>query len=228
MNKEIYSFINEGCVSAFDIKKKPKFSWNALWVTLIGIGQIIGGGFLCVFSAGTLSSIGMNFITEGIQDCIEGIKGMVTGTFDMAAWLIGKAISLVISVVSFGLTKGISWMKNGAKFSGLKKLGSNILKSFTKVGWKESAKNAMKYAAKSMIEQIATELIGKAFDETLKSSLKALLGSFKEDIKDDIRNDLYKDHNLNVSNPKWESPLKLRPYLMGSLQVPKDRVVPID
>ena len=140
MSREIYNFMNEGNISAFDVKKKPRFCWNALWVTLLGIGQVIGGGLLCVFSAGTLSSIGMNLIIEGIQDSIEGIKGIVTGSFSMTAWLIGKAISLLITVVSFGLTKGISWFKNGAKFPGFKNIGSNLLKSFTKVGWKESAK----------------------------------------------------------------------------------------
>ena len=192
MSKEIYNFMNEGNVSAFDVKKKPKFSWNALWVTLIGIGQVIGGGLLCVFSAGALSSIGMNLIIEGIQDSIEGIKGMITGSFSMAAWLIGKAISLLISVVSFGLTKGISWLNNGAKFSGFKNVGSSFLKSFTKVGWKESAKQAMKFAAKTVMEQVAVELMGKAFDVALEQSLKSALQLFKTDIKNTLRHFVYK------------------------------------
>ena len=194
MSKEIYSFMNEGNMSAFDVKKKPKFCWSALWVTLIGIGQVIGGGLLCVFSAGLLSSVGMNLIIEGIQDSIEGIKGMVTGSFSMAAWLIGKAISLLISVASFGLTKGISWMKNGRKFSGFKNVGSNFLKSFTKVGWKESAKQAMKFAAKTMVEQIAVELIGKAFDVALEKSLTSALNLFKTDIEKTLRNKFMKYH----------------------------------
>ena len=187
MSKEIVRFINEGNVSAFDVTMKPKFSWDAFFVTLIGIGQVIGGGLLCVFSAGALSSLGMNLIIEGIQDGIEGIKGMVTGSFNWTAWAIGKAISILISVVSFGLTKGISWMKNGAKFSGFKETGKTFLKSFTKVGWKESAKHAMKYTAKTIVEQVAVELVGKAFDEVLEKSLKATLGLFKKEIENFLR-----------------------------------------
>ena len=187
MSKEIVRSINEGNVSAFDVKMKPKFSWDALFVTLIGIGQVIGGGLLCVFSAGALSSLGMHLITEGIQDSIEGIKGRIPGTFNWTAWVIGKVVSILISVVSFGLTKGISWMKNGAKFSGFKDTGRNFLKSFTKVGWKESAKHAMKYTAKTIVEQVAVDLMGKAFDVALEKSLKESIGLFKTDIEKLLR-----------------------------------------
>ena len=166
LQNEMNCFINDGHKMIFDVEEKWKFSWDAFWVNLIGIGQIIGGGLLCIFSAGAFSNMGMNLIFDGISDCLDGIQGIISGSFSWANWILQKVISIIISVVSFGITKGVKWIKNGCKVSsaGLKNAGKAFLSSFTKVGWKQSAKHAMKYVGKTMVEQVVVDLAGKGFE----------------------------------------------------------------
>merc|ERR1712038_514494 len=173
----------------FNIEKKWSFSWAAFWVTVLGVAQVIGGGLLCVFSAGAFSGLGLDLIMDGISDCFEGIKGLVTGTFNLTAWLIQKAISLVISVVSFGLAKGAKWIKNGCKFSksGIKTAGRTFLQCFTKVGWKQSAKQTLKYAGKKIVEQVALDLIGEGFQAALEKAVEEAVESFKPEIKSKLK-----------------------------------------
>ena len=189
LQNEMNCFINDGHMMIFDVEEKWKFSWDAFWVTLIGIGQIIGGGLLCIFSAGAFSSFGMNLIFDGISDCLDGIQGIISGSFSMANWILQKVISIIISVVSIGITKGIKWIKNGCKVSsaGLKNAGKAFLSSFTKVGWKQSAKHAMKYVGKTMVEQVVVDLAGKGFEKGLEVTVEKAVDNYRSKIFETLR-----------------------------------------
>lgn len=95
---EAYNLSSQGLIHVFAVEEEPSFSWEGLLEFYLGVLQIIGGALLTVFTCGTLALVGMGLITEGISDCIYGIKAMVTGEFSWTSRAIGKAISIGVSL----------------------------------------------------------------------------------------------------------------------------------
>ena len=58
---------------------------------------------------------------------------------------------------------------------------------------------ALKFAGKTLVEQVAVELIGKAFDMALEKSLKSSLGLFKSDIEKTLRNLLKRFNSFSLT-----------------------------
>ena len=190
LKEERKNFINDGHMMIFSVEKKWTWSWKAFFVTALGALQVAGGIFLTTFSAGTLSKFGLDLIMEGISDLVEGIKGIIEGGINLINWLISKAISIGVSLLSFGISKGIKWIKNGFKMSGsgIKSAGRGLLAGFTKVGWKQSAKEAMKYVGKCLVENVAYELVSEGFDRAIKSGVdEAVDGFLLHKIKNRLR-----------------------------------------
>ena len=188
MTNELSIFIADGHFQLFDVEKEPKFCWDGLWCFLLGVVQVVGGIALCTFSAGLLSSVGTNLIAEGLSDCYEGIKGMVTGVFSWVQWAIAKAISLAISIVGFGINKIAKWVKTGKNT--LKISAKKIVAGFTTTGAKQSLKQALKYTAKTAITKTAMHFAGEGFDYLLKEALEKVYQMVKEDIYNSVISDV--------------------------------------
>lgn len=77
------------------------------------------------FQAGIATTIGVSLISEGISDSIQGVRGMISGSFSWAQWAISIAISLAISLC-FGVVKYAKYGKNCIKAGseGIKKTKS--------------------------------------------------------------------------------------------------------
>lgn len=71
-----------GLSIVLEVKKKPEFSFDALICFFIGMCQVILGVLVCALLFGSATQIGLSLISEGVSDLIEGITGMITGTFD--------------------------------------------------------------------------------------------------------------------------------------------------
>ncbi|XP_039618301.1 uncharacterized protein LOC120534853 [Polypterus senegalus] len=112
VHQELYEFYKLGLVNIYTVKEKPRFCWEGLVVFLLGVLQLVAGIILTAVTCGTLANIGMALISEGISDCISGAEAMITGEFSWASWAIEKAISVGLSLVSFGIGKVIA---KGAK-----------------------------------------------------------------------------------------------------------------
>lgn len=138
-------------------------------LALIGLGQILAGAAIAVFTLGAGSSIGMGMITEGVGDLITTVKsGIINRDFSWASYGIQKAISYTVSLVCFGLGA----IKDAAKtvYAGAKTLASGALNMATTVakdGWKLAAKCVGVAIAKGVAKEIVSELadytINKAF-----------------------------------------------------------------
>ena len=84
------------------------FCWNGLWCFLLGCAQVVGGVALCALVP-ALAAIGMTLVMEGISDCYEGIKGMLTGVFGWKEWAVSKATSLLLALLALGINKYFKW-----------------------------------------------------------------------------------------------------------------------
>ena len=191
LSAEISQFASDGHYQCFDVKEEPKKNhWGGFWCFLLGVGQVIGGLALCAFSAGLASSIGLNLIFEGISDCVEGFKGMITGTFSWVQWAIGKAISLAVSVLSFGVGKACKWFKTGGSL--FKNCTSKVVSGFTTQGAKQSLKQALKYTAKQMAVQGAVALMDKGVEKLIEQATKEVAAKYK----DEFRRSILENSNL--------------------------------
>ena len=154
----------------FTVKENPKFRFDALAVFLLGAIEFIGGALLIAFTAGAAAEFGMALLGEGISDMFDGAIGMATGEFSLKEWAIYKAIGLACSLASGGISRLAGLGNKAAKFSKfVEELGEakRIFKNATKYGEaaKESAKTAMKYAGKQVLEQGTMRLVGYLGDK---------------------------------------------------------------
>ncbi|KAK6290940.1 hypothetical protein J4Q44_G00386590 [Coregonus suidteri] len=66
--------------------------------------DVILGVLVCALSFGAGTQIGFSLISEGVSDMIEGITGMISGTFNWVQWAISKSISIGMSLLSAGFS----------------------------------------------------------------------------------------------------------------------------
>ena len=186
LSKELSLFANDGHFQCFDLKEEPKKNrWTGCWVFLLGLGQVVGGVLLCTFSAGAASSFGLNLIMEGISDCIDGVKGMVTGTLTWVQYAIGKAISIGTSLLCWGVGKAMKWFKpvSNVVTGGASKVVSGI----TTQGAKQSFKQCLKYTAKTLVTQIAVNVVDFALEEAFQTAINGIFSLFKDNFSNFIR-----------------------------------------
>ncbi|XP_060772412.1 uncharacterized protein LOC132883159 isoform X2 [Neoarius graeffei] len=116
-SSELGLFRNYGLAVLFEVKKKPKFSFDGLICCFLGVVQVVAGVLICTLSAGSMSSFSLGLISEGVSDMIYGIMGAINGTFDWASWAISKAMNIGISLACAGfsvLKSSLSSVKNAA------------------------------------------------------------------------------------------------------------------
>ncbi|XP_077323136.1 uncharacterized protein LOC143956836 [Lithobates pipiens] len=91
-----------GLTFVYEVKQKPKFCFDALICFFLGALQILAGILICGLTCGAASQFGLGLISEGVSDIINGIEGMIKGTFDWAQWAVTKAVSIGMSLVTAG------------------------------------------------------------------------------------------------------------------------------
>ncbi|KAL7875434.1 hypothetical protein AOLI_G00103970 [Acnodon oligacanthus] len=72
-SSEFSLFHNYGLIVVFEVKQKPRFSFDALICCFIGVAQVVAGVLICALTAGSLSSFGLGLISEGVSDIISGV-----------------------------------------------------------------------------------------------------------------------------------------------------------
>ncbi|KAJ7996402.1 hypothetical protein DPEC_G00236710 [Dallia pectoralis] len=203
---ELTAFYENGLFIVFEVKKKPEFCFDALICFFIGMCQVVIGVLICALSFGSATNIGFSFISEGVSDMIEGITGMITGTFDWVSWAISKSISIGMSLLSAGFsiikkvaksaylaTKGLL---NGTKtlssvakdvigagkhaFKSIKGAVSSLTKGAVRSST-ASIKTAFKQATKYAVQEVAKQGINTALNYAIDTGIQAV---FKEILKD--------------------------------------------
>ncbi|XP_042263836.1 uncharacterized protein LOC121895074 [Thunnus maccoyii] len=173
ITNELMALYELGLAVVFEVKKKPKFCFDALICFFIGAMQVLAGVLVCAFSFGTASQFGLGLIGEGVSDMINGIVGMVTGTFSWAEWAINKSISIGISL----LTAGFGAVKNVVtSVCNVTKALLNGTKSFSSVasGFIKSGKHvfsSIKGTAQSAISSVGKQTFGSAMKKMTTSTV---------------------------------------------------------
>ncbi|XP_069380456.1 uncharacterized protein [Paralichthys olivaceus] len=202
LQMEAYNLYNKGLEYVFSVEEQPRFPWEALLVFCLGILQIVAGALLTAFTFGTLAQVGIGLIVEGISDCITGIESMITGEFSWKSWAIGKAISIGISLIGFGvgklIAKGFKASKMlikglGKKLKALPKFFSKQAKEGISAVTKTNMKNVVKHTAKKMAEEIISYGFGKAEDALMAEILKGIKNEMKKGIANDVKSNMEKE-----------------------------------
>uniref|UniRef100_UPI0037E947D5 uncharacterized protein n=1 Tax=Semicossyphus pulcher TaxID=241346 RepID=UPI0037E947D5 len=183
ITNELMALYEHGLGIAFEVKKKPKFCFDALICFFIGVVQVLAGVLVCALSFGTASQFGLGLINEGVSDMISGIEGMITGTFDWVSWAISKSISIGMSL----LTAGFSTIKKA--ITSVCKVTKSLLKgtkTFSSVASDiiKSGKHmfsSIKGTAKSAISCMGKETFGNVMKKMTTST--ALQQNFKHAAK---------------------------------------------
>ena len=208
-NDELDQIVSCGLPKTIKVEEKKPFCWSAFWCTVLGALEILGGIAIIVLSCGALTSMGVNFISEGISDVADGIKGMVSGTFSWVQWAIAKAISLAVSLVCFGFSKMMKYGKGcvSAVKSSCKK-GMSILKG-TGAAVKSAskgtlAKTACKVVVKKGVEHLVSEGINLLVSAAFKAVMKTIFENVKIKVDKKFQNSLYNGrlHDSGFSSQK--------------------------
>ncbi|XP_034158338.2 uncharacterized protein LOC113528924 [Pangasianodon hypophthalmus] len=179
VTNELRSLYDYGLGVVFEVKQKPKFCIDALICFILGVVQVLAGILVCALTLGTASQFGMGLISEGVSDMINGIEGMIKGTFDWVSWAISKSISIGLAL----LTAGFSVIKKAVTsvFKVTKSL-LNGTKSFSAVAsdFIKSGK-AMFTSVKGSVQSGLSSLGKESFKSAMKNmtSSTALRQSFK-------------------------------------------------
>jgi hypothetical protein len=141
--EDIREFKQNGFLGTFQISEvAPIDWWSVIGVFFIGLGQMIAGAALFVFTVGAGFSVGMGLLMEGISDVITSIKdGIFFRNFSWKSWGIQKVISYTVSIVCAGM----SALKNAAKTAyvaakGAVSSATTIATQTLKEGWKLAGK----------------------------------------------------------------------------------------
>lgn len=198
---EAYNLYCQGLKYIFSVEEEPRFCWEGLAVFMIGVLQVVGGALLITFTYGTFAHIGMELISEGISDCITGIEAMVRGEFSWKSWAIQKAVSIALSVISFGVGKLVAKGFKGCKMS-IQGVGKELkampaflskqAKEGLSVVAKTNMKNALKVTGKKLIEEVVSYGVRQAEQEILKKILDTIKTKVKEGIDSSIKSSLQK------------------------------------
>ncbi|XP_008303716.1 uncharacterized protein LOC103375268 isoform X2 [Stegastes partitus] len=144
----------------------------------------------------------MGLITEGISDCISGIEAMVTGEFSWKSWAIGKAISIGVSLIGFGvgklIAKGFKASKMlikgfGKQLKPMSKFLSRQAKDGLSAVMKTNMKNVAYYTAKKVAEEVIVYGLGVAEKKILSEILKNVKKKIESGIAENVKSDMEKE-----------------------------------
>lgn len=214
--QELQELTRNGWLEAFKVTEIKPIKWSAvLGLLCIGLGQLIIGAALTVFTLGAGASIGMGLISEGVSDIITAVKdGIINRDFDWVTWALMKIISLAVSVVC----AGIKAIKDAAKtaYAGAKNvvtIGAKCLTQTTKEGWKLVAKKIGLEMAKGVAKEIVTDLVAYGIDKKILPIIEEIIiDKVREPIQEALLNNskVTKMLQLDVENGNHNYENKIR------------------
>ncbi|MCP3659825.1 MAG: hypothetical protein GY830_05725 [Bacteroidetes bacterium] len=192
-------------------KPKPPPSYFSIFcVAVLGVAQIFCGAVLIAASGGALYNFGSSLISEGVSDLIYAAKSLVSGKFDWKSYLMKKAISFGVIIMTFGVTivKNI-YKKIKGTYNATKDWGQKVYKN-----GKEVFSGIFKSVGTAVGIQIVNEGVHYLFDSTIEEDIskelrKTIRRKIRSEVIDVIRNNNnYKDAILidkKTGKAYWQS-----------------------
>ena len=98
-------------------KPKKQGLFDKFLMIVIGVAQVVVGGFLTTLSGGIAASIGTALIDSGISDVFTGVKAIINKEdINWKDWGMSKITTIGIKAIGFGIQKIGQLMKAGSKF----------------------------------------------------------------------------------------------------------------
>ncbi|KAF4073475.1 hypothetical protein AMELA_G00259070 [Ameiurus melas] len=179
VTNELRSLYDYGLGVVFEVKQKPKFCLDALICFILGVVQVLAGILVCALTLGAASQFGMGLISEGVSDMINGIEGMIKGTFDWVSWAISKSISIGLALLTAGFSvikKAVTTVFKAAKslLNGTKSF-SSVASEFIKSG------KATFMSLKGSVQSGVSSLTQTSFKSALKNMASST--AFRQNFK---------------------------------------------
>uniref|UniRef100_A0AC34FF64 Chloroplast protein-transporting ATPase n=1 Tax=Panagrolaimus sp. ES5 TaxID=591445 RepID=A0AC34FF64_9BILA len=160
--KEIAQFENDHFKTILTVKERPPINWWAVSIIAgAAVLQIVGGASAAIFSLGIGASVGFALLQEGVCDIIYAVKnGLINRNLNWVTYGIRKAISLTITMFSFGFG-AIQAAANGVRM-GKKAMGELLIGTANRV-----TKEGLKLACKAIGSAVTTEVTKTAISSTM-------------------------------------------------------------
>ncbi len=199
----IEQFSEMGLDTLFAVKEKWTLCWSAVVALGIGVLEVAGGVLLMATNFG--ANFGSILIIEGVSDCFAAVKGIISASWDWAAWGISKPISIATSIVCLGVTAlckpgGLKALKNAIKHplktakacwnaakkglsqaeAALKNIHTVLAREVSRQGCSQALKSQVKNAVVCVVKEVATQgiMLGvEKLTELGSDGLKNVLGS---------------------------------------------------
>ena len=220
----LHDLRNIGLTRTFKLKACRSI-WGPLGCLFIGLGQIIAGAALLIFSVGTCTTFATGLICEGVSDAISGIKGMVNGQFSWTEWAVGKAVSFVISLACAGLGRIKDAVKEsmGIVKEVTKDALQEVVKEGAKGGVKEVRKETMKVIVKEFATQGALEGLGAATSMVVDVAVQApyeniQVSKFKSDLRTKLGKIAMHPNAMHADEARPLNVVDCHPDLISSLK----------
>ncbi|KAE9547546.1 hypothetical protein FO519_009242 [Halicephalobus sp. NKZ332] len=178
--KELEHFKNDMFPWIIEVnEKQPIKWWSVAAIAGLGVLQLIGGASAALFSLGTAASFGWSLMREGACDLIYAVyNGICERNISWAAYGIRKAISLTITLVSFGISaikSAARGIVQGAK--GAVAVARQTATRVTREGWKLAAKaigmTVTKEVGKHAISRVVNYVSAKTVEKPIAGIIKA-------------------------------------------------------
>ena len=171
-------------------ERKPIDWWSVISVGAIGLGQMIAGVSLAMFSLGSGFGLALSFLQEGIGDLITCVKdGIISRNFSWQQWGMQKAISLAVTIACAGssalkaaartLQGGAIAAKNAVKY-GMKELWTKAVKEGIQIGGKklglESVKRAATEVTLLLVNYALAQTVVPIIGNLIQTALSELIG----------------------------------------------------
>jgi len=192
-------------------EKVSWWNWNIFACAMLGLAQIIAGAAILILTAGTATQVANMLISEGISDMVYATMAGISGHFSWEEWGIQKAISLAISLATYGVGKLASL---GKTVSNAAKLGQ-ISRTAT------FARTVGKAVANAGL-QVGVSLTTDRVIELVKNGLiDNILNTFEANILQDLQSSL----KYNLERLKAEHPQNFDSALKDILEKARTKIV---
>ncbi|CAF1114070.1 unnamed protein product, partial [Didymodactylos carnosus] len=186
---------------------KPWWDWRAFAVAMIGLAQVIAGAILISYG---LVNIGSALISEGISDMVYATMAGLSGNFSWKDWVIQKAISLSLSIMSAGFGRLASIGNTVAKLGSVSR-AAMIAKIVGKAALQFATTCLTNIITEKIMEQIQDGVIQKVVSSIEENFLKEINKSIKSKVEI-----LYVNSKNNIKEFE-NSFVKMRKDIEGAL-----------
>ncbi|CAF4874808.1 unnamed protein product, partial [Rotaria sp. Silwood1] len=197
-NVELAEFSGRGIEYLIEINEKKFISWTSIAIicALASVQMAVGG---LLIASGFGATLGMSLVTEGGADLFIAYRVYSTRQFSWSDFAKQKAVSLIISIASIGLSplkdaaKGAQNLVVGVGEEVLEQAGTRVITNGRSVyqTLNVARKNLNSLAVKHIAVTIQKNIIRECLSKSMDVSSHFLLNQWKPKVSESIQREVY-------------------------------------